>query len=349
VTGRLVFPANQFGDYIEQILNPEVRPLRSIDREIPLDLEETCLRSLSRPVSARFPSCHDFAEALRNCGTPSTTSDDRRESQAPVAGRSMLGVYSAATVVVSVAAAVTIMFGLTGFFRNDPPPGPAEEGGPADTKLLGGISVVEPGDWHALLATDQELVAWWPRLTGTQPTHEKQNDGTFTVVAHRNPWLVKSAVVRHLHPFEIKATLAIPEWIGEAGVVWGLRRDEDNPQQYRCWWAGYLCSGEKSKPKVVVQERLLNELQPGKLWVDTHITIDQKLISRPVSLPDPVLRVSVWSDELEISFGDSESWKPVDPIGRVSTWLPDGESAFGLAGSGDSVQIRSVWVRVSNE
>lgn len=64
LTGRLPFRSDT-GEYFEEILSREPKPLRQIDPAIPRDLERICLRCLAKRMSDRYSTATDLADELR--------------------------------------------------------------------------------------------------------------------------------------------------------------------------------------------------------------------------------------------------------------------------------------------
>jgi serine/threonine protein kinase len=64
LTGRLPFIGKSYEECREQILNRPVRPPRTIDDQIPPDLEEICLKCLQKESEQRYKTARDLARAL---------------------------------------------------------------------------------------------------------------------------------------------------------------------------------------------------------------------------------------------------------------------------------------------
>jgi tRNA A-37 threonylcarbamoyl transferase component Bud32 len=64
LTGRLPFIGKSYEECREQILNRPVRPPRTIDDQIPPELEEICLKCLHKESEQRFKTARDLARAL---------------------------------------------------------------------------------------------------------------------------------------------------------------------------------------------------------------------------------------------------------------------------------------------
>jgi serine/threonine protein kinase len=66
LTGRLPFIGNTSVEYMEQTLKKAPRPPRSIDDQIPEELERICLKCLNKKVEDRYAIAGDLARDLRN-------------------------------------------------------------------------------------------------------------------------------------------------------------------------------------------------------------------------------------------------------------------------------------------
>ncbi|MFN0198152.1 MAG: serine/threonine-protein kinase [Planctomycetaceae bacterium] len=65
LTTRLPFLGLKAEDYQQQILHREPRPPRTIDDAIPRELEQICLKCLSKPAAERYSTAKDLAGELR--------------------------------------------------------------------------------------------------------------------------------------------------------------------------------------------------------------------------------------------------------------------------------------------
>jgi hypothetical protein len=66
LTGRRPFRADTDAEVLERIATTEPRPPRQIDDTIPEELEQICLRALSKRVSDRYTTALDFATAVKS-------------------------------------------------------------------------------------------------------------------------------------------------------------------------------------------------------------------------------------------------------------------------------------------
>jgi len=103
LTGRTPFRSSIVNELLDLIANTDVRPPRQIDDTIPPQVEQVCLKALSRAPGERYSTAKDFADALAESINPSPRpiQRDRR-------------VVAATVLALSVA----IGLGLLAMFRN---------------------------------------------------------------------------------------------------------------------------------------------------------------------------------------------------------------------------------------
>ena len=65
LTGRLPFRATAFLELMRQVRDDEPQPLRQLVRDIPPELERTCLKALAKQQQDRYTTAADFADDLR--------------------------------------------------------------------------------------------------------------------------------------------------------------------------------------------------------------------------------------------------------------------------------------------
>lgn len=84
LTGKPLFGGDTEADTIGKILRDPIVPPSAHNPQIPLELDEICLRALERDPSLRFESAHEFAEALAS--VPQTPLGSRAAVSAIVMG-----------------------------------------------------------------------------------------------------------------------------------------------------------------------------------------------------------------------------------------------------------------------
>src|SRR5262249_46459963 len=62
--GRLPFRASNLRELLRQVREDEPQPPRQLNREIPPELEQACLKALAKRGSDRYPTAADFSEDL---------------------------------------------------------------------------------------------------------------------------------------------------------------------------------------------------------------------------------------------------------------------------------------------
>jgi serine/threonine-protein kinase len=112
ITGRLPFEAEQIIDVFTQILNDEPTPPSKFRPEIDPALERIILRAMSKSPARRYPTCQDFANALRTWlhGTGSTVGPNRTII---VGGDSMGG--TSPTLKIFIAVVAIALLALVGY------------------------------------------------------------------------------------------------------------------------------------------------------------------------------------------------------------------------------------------
>jgi serine/threonine protein kinase len=64
--GRRPFLGNSTAELFDQIRHREARPPRTIDDSIPRELEQICLKAMSKRIVERYTTAKDLAEELRH-------------------------------------------------------------------------------------------------------------------------------------------------------------------------------------------------------------------------------------------------------------------------------------------
>lgn len=70
LTGRCPFRGASLPAVFDEILSRDPQPPRQLNDEVPPELEQICLRCLSKPATGRFSTGLDLAESLRRCLAP---------------------------------------------------------------------------------------------------------------------------------------------------------------------------------------------------------------------------------------------------------------------------------------
>ncbi len=99
LTNRLPFLGLKPEDYQQQILHREPRPPRTIDDAIPRELEQICLKCLSKPAAERYSTAKDLASELRKWLNSNSDNAPRR-SLTPVSIFISVGILLVAVLVI---------------------------------------------------------------------------------------------------------------------------------------------------------------------------------------------------------------------------------------------------------
>jgi hypothetical protein len=188
LTNRLPFLANKQSEYIDQILNREIRPPRMIVDSLPRELERICMKCVEKQPGQRYTTALDLAT-------------DLRKWQAEYAGRNRRRITVA---LMGLGAALLIMLAIVAFkSKNGPPLGIAAawesvlHGQPREKSLPGILP-----DGFAGFREDLEAY--------------EISSGQTRLVALSN--LTEPAV-------KIDVRISQPVWQGGAGVFYGYHED----------------------------------------------------------------------------------------------------------------------------
>jgi serine/threonine protein kinase len=199
LTQRLPYVAASKTQYLEQILQREPRPPRTIDDSIPPDLESICLRCLRKNRAERFTTAKDLASALRQASSQKPQRNYRRIVWAGMA---------AALALVAVAV----------FLATRDRSSPDQENGPTRTETAShryldmDRTVLEPGEWHSLLQ-------WEPRpLFFSDELHWKAGQ---PYLIHCEGWGMIAFGKLLDAPCRLKVTFKQHPWHGNISLFFG--------------------------------------------------------------------------------------------------------------------------------
>jgi hypothetical protein len=331
LTGRLPFQFKSTHECIEQIAHREVRPPRSIDDSIPLELERICLRCLEKEIGKRYSTGRDLA-------------DDLDRWQARSRPRTMRPFAAVAALVASALLIVGALFGFGVLGTRDPRVVKPEV--PAGQSPNVAPITEERGHWLELLDQPLDEVA---ALHG-DPTDFLQQDlkkHSLTLRSERNLWILGTQR-RGRPPLRIQATVLVDEWTGGVGFCWGLA---NGPQPFpkndpQC----YALVLERYRPTDPVMLRLnkliAGEFIPGTRWVNNTSVVASHEIEVP-SLAFHTLELAIQEASVEVRMDGQLVWKPLLADDDIQPDFESAEGAIGLLGTGKSVNIRDAKVLFS--
>ena len=318
LTGRLPFQFKTSRDCLDQIIRREVRPPRSIDDTIPVELERICLRCLEKEVSKRYSTGRDLADDLQKWIA----------LQQPVSHRGHLAI---ATLALLLAGVGLFAFGsknkVTAIPSVEDPTVTLDQRGQR-LELLG-----QPLDEIATLKGD-----------ATDFLHLDNVERTLTLRSERNLWVL-AANDRGRPPLSIRGTMLVDGWIGSAGFVWGLSNDPKafparNPQCFAILLERYDPNGPV---KLSLKQLFIDEFLQGSRWVNHVKTLAEAPVKGPVNRFQ-ALEVVLHETGVEVWIDGQVVWKPEIVDAKALQEFMSAEGAVGLAGRGKTVVFREATV-----
>lgn len=324
LTGRLLYQFKTSSDLLNQIVNREARPPRSIDDSIPLELERICLKCLAKDVRDRYSTGNDLADDLQKWNSPRSITSRRQGL--------VVGLLAASALI-----AASLFWNAFGNkYRTD------------ETHLAPLTPKVSPSvaGWQEILDRPLEKVAF---IKG------RSNDGVqadpkqhlLTVNSERSDWVLAS-VVSGQSPMRIRGTVDMENWQGIAGFAWSIADDPNSfpEKRQRCLMIGF----ERHAPNAPLY-LCFRRLDVGDWAFDLRKVKEGTSLAR-TEIPIPksnavALEVLLEKDRLEVWMDGKLAWKPqLDQ--RAIDELANQAGTVGLTGRGKTAKFRNVSVRFSN-
>ncbi|MFN0020031.1 MAG: serine/threonine protein kinase [Pirellulaceae bacterium] len=337
------FPGKSDSIRIDKIRNHPVKPPRSINSNVPKELERICLKCLEKDITKRTPSGAELAAELRQWLT-----EMRHKPRVWKAIMWAGGVAIAASVVLAVTLAVM------GFFNNggddpDPPPKigdprkPTSTVAKGDAKTQGTDEGTRPAAEEAVAGVEWEsLFDVEPRLFFGHPGTDRMPDfnqlkKTYTVRRKNGPWIATARRIKGSH-VRIRAGFSLHNWLGQGGVVWGFQ-DEDKPGLIKVRWicVQFYRYGPDEPCQLVVRELTL--AGPSTILHNQQIRLTE------VALPagkEAILDVEIQPKLLTVTFDKNPSWLIEAPNKDLVSWLPDSEYDLGITSDSSLTVIRDL-------
>lgn len=353
LTHRLPFEFTRPSEYLEQVVNRDPRPPRSIDDSLPAELERICLKCLARTASDRYTTALDLANELNHwqstqLSTPST-------SRVWIKRLSLIG---------SVAAVIALASFLSGGFdrRGDDfsleargltvaspselqplPPGPVNTSLIPQAEPSSELPALQAGHLTSLFEQPPKIIVWRPGENQEPPLHD-QSSKSYTIRSP-NELLLVGAATHFQQSFVLQANFTIRDEVGSAGFFWGLHTTKQDGIR-RCY-ATYLRRLRGNKP----WELLVEELQLEKIGGDRSVvrsTLAYEQFGVKLEHADHVrLVIEVSADRITVRLNNQPVWEP-----KTDEWaslcLPGQSAELGVLGSGSSVTFHEATVRVLN-
>ena len=322
LTGRLPFQFTSSTDLLEQIIHREVRPPRSIDDSIPVELDRICLRCLAKDVSRRYSTGRDLADDLLRW-----KKSQQRASWPPQA---------------ALTGAVLILLIGVGWFasngnRKEPPERPILEKSEA-------ANVPKTDKWLPLLNLPLEKVAF-VKADPTDDWDLNSANLTLTMRSERN-WMILATQRSGTAPFRIRSSVHLNEWVGNVGFAWGITDDlAALPKKQRQCMAFIIQRTEPVGPaRLYLQRMNVGEMLFDVQWVNSVTEIARTTLE--ISDPDfHNLELEIRDSNIEVFWDGVSVWKPTIQDPKQRTALVNAKGAIGLVGHGKSVVFRDATVR----
>ncbi len=333
LTGRLPFKFSRFTEYLDQVLNREVPPLRAINDRIPIELERICLKALAKTIFNRYTTALDLANDLDRWSNSAKAVPAEPAVDRPVASRRTWLVRSVGGVGAMLLMALTwqVLQGSAG--------PPVKEAPPLEKAKQAAVLVApakaKPVQWQPLFEERPVIIAWQEGGGQSPPVFSRSED-CYSVASRQHNWL--ATVKGHSGPsVAMQADVEIANWLGLAGVFWDLHTDNESGKGKA--WAILLERYSQDAPTITLGvAELVISRRPG----DRGDLTETKVIAE-VEIPLPLAkfaRMEIHADaaSLRVLVNDFV-WEPKSPFQR-RPWLSLQPASMGLTGNGVLVTFR---------
>ena len=321
LTGRLPFAYTSSQELIDQIINRDTRPPRSIDDTITLELDRICLKCLTKEVSKRYSTGRDLADDLqRLSATPRNPS------------RQLMLALSVLTA--------TVLGGMTyyGLFSKSKV---GEK--PVDPTAASAVTRPQSDKPLEMLDRPLEKIAY----VKADPTDGADLDAPKRTLKLRSDsnWMILATDHKGAPPFRIDSLIHLSEWMGNVGFVWGITEDLTAlpKQQQQC----IALVIQRTEPKGPVR-LILQQMVVGEMLFDVQFVNNVKVIAQTtINIQDDdfhKLELAVWDSEIEVFWNGESIWKPTISDPKFARLLKT-EGLVGFVGQGKSVVFRDTTVK----
>ncbi len=252
LTGRLPFVGSRASEYIDQILHRDPRPPRSVESQVPAELERICLKCLNKQVAERYTTAKDLAadiEAWLETQRTPAPSPSVATHEVPARQRSRWLIF----VIVVVGA---LMFAAYLIRGNRP-----QEAVPEN---LTNESLHHPA-----------LAAWNPYNTHDTYGYEAST-GRFRFDAFG--YALFRTGSQSAGNLKLEMEFNVKHWEGWGGLFWGERPSGDG--RHCCWTVVAGRSESDPQFRVVIYEHVI-----GPLTARRSVVSGTFIDSFPATLP----------------------------------------------------------------
>jgi predicted Ser/Thr protein kinase len=244
LTGRRPF-GGELPQLIDEIQNREPKPPRQIDDRIPKELEDVCLRCLSKTIRDRYSTSLDVAEALwawlRSPSLPAPfaprefprAADALAAPAAPIDGRQFAGGkrpsrwgWAVVLMVSLLGSGWLIAARGIGGGQSTPVPAPA-------VRRTGERPGLQPNRWNTLLEHPPEALIWRAAAPDAHWSFESERQEVFVTCSHPAALTLGDCPSSD---FQLEMRIAKSAWLGDSGLFWGVHdgKTEEGVPSIRC-------------------------------------------------------------------------------------------------------------------
>jgi len=265
---RLPFLARSPNEYRNQVLHREPRPLRTLDQTIPRELDELCLRCLSRRPADRPPTALTLAEDLRAW----LESVETRPQPRSILHWLVHRPWQFLTVCVLLAGLVPLGKALYQDWKNKLPENvtmPLDDDQPVDDDPFvtdwqpRNLDRLERGTWHPVLQPPLGVLLW--NLDAESSERRLLADELALVVTCHSTSLFSVGSTQS-QDYQLKVDLHKIAGQGQFGLILGFcKQDKSEHHEFQAIMVNLISTGAFSKRCTIVRRQYaLSYSSPGR-------------------------------------------------------------------------------------
>lgn len=316
LTGRLPFLYKTESDLLQQIVQREARPLRSIDDRIPTRLDQICRKCLAKDVRDRYSTGSELAADLEEfvqLGTPDSLMEtmisnlplysDPASSQIGIRWKSLLIAFCSVLLLYFL---WSVSSRLAGSSAKPPQIQP-------EVPVTPNALVIPPETMSRTRLPLFDEPVEKAVVIRTQDTDFFDQDIEQNVIrgrAEESSWILTT---RHLvkPPLQIRGQLFLEDWVGTVGFIWGYSQPENTfPKLTPRCFACVIERFDQSQPlRLSIREIQTSRILPDLLSIKRQDTIKETEISIPLSKL-AAFEIEIDDTALTIRIDQDFVWQP---------------------------------------
>jgi hypothetical protein len=363
LTGRRPF-LGELQQLREQILKREPKPLRQVIDDIPVELDQICLKCLRKDTSERWATAKDLAEELRSWL-------DANRSPPAVAGvglpptpvRNRPAWWRTGLVQ---GALLSSLVGLIGLLAVALPKGPSKGTGQAETSAADTTSSPPPpANWQLdqtvalrkyplFVNAPRRLV--WP-IPGEATSLDHSTDEAKVSISS-TPMTLAELGTTNIATFELAVDLFRNAPTGSLGLFWGYHTTPEEESYARCYAAYFKTYrrrlGDASENLIVVSRLMIHRYDNGEMAVVEQHELASESVD-PLTEQGGLLIVRTSASGLNDVRWNGKSLKQMcDRLAREERFSQPGlpryrpQGAFGLLNESGSSLYRNATFTLRN-